>query len=88
MNTNPTPDIQVLGRRLTEAASQRAHFDALLNEYEATYRVAELKAIARCFMGRDVHKTKKADVIKAMHNWQREKELNDDLHAAQAKLRI
>jgi DNA-binding ferritin-like protein (Dps family) len=77
-----------LGRRLTAAAHQRARFDVLLNEYEATYKAAELKAIAHCFMGVDVDKTKKPDIIKAMRNWQREAELNDDLHAAQAKQRV
>jgi hypothetical protein len=74
-----------LGRRLAAAARQRTRFDALLNEYEAAYTVAELKAIARQFTGYEVHKTKKADVVKAMRNWQREAELNDDLHAAQAR---
>lgn len=76
------PDI---GLRLTAAAHQRALFDAFLNELEAAYKPAELKAIALCFMGYDVGKTRKADIIKAMRNWQREAELNDDLHAAQAK---
>jgi hypothetical protein len=77
-----------LGSRLAAAARQRDRFDTLLNEYEAAYKVAELKAIAHCFMGYEVNKSKKADIIKAMHNWQREKELNDDLHAAQAKLSV
>jgi hypothetical protein len=74
-----------LGRSLTAVADHRARFDALLNEYEAAYKPAELKAIAHCFMGYAVDKKKKADIIKAMRNWQREAELNDDLHAAQAK---
>jgi DNA-binding ferritin-like protein (Dps family) len=74
-----------LGRRLAAAAHQRARFDALLNEYETDYKPAELKAIAHCFMGYEVNKTKKADIIKAIRNWQREAELNDDLHAAQAR---
>lgn len=77
-----------LGRALTAAAHQRARFDALLNEYEVAYKPAELKAIAHCFMGYEVDKTKKADIIKAMRNWQREAELNDDLHAAQARQQV
>ncbi len=77
-----------LGRKLTAAAHQRARFDVLLKEYEAAYKPAELRAIAHCFMGYDVDKKKKGDIIKAMRNWQREAELNDDIHAAQAKIPV
>jgi hypothetical protein len=48
--------------------------DALLNEYEATYKAGELRAIARCFMSYDLGKTTKAGAIKAVRNWQREAE--------------
>jgi hypothetical protein len=80
-------DTQDLGNKLA-AARQRARFDALLNEYEASYSVAELKAIARQYTGYEGHEKSKADIVKAMRNWQREAELNDDLHAAQAKLPV
>jgi hypothetical protein len=60
MNTNPKFDAQALGDGLTDVAHDRARFDALLNKYGVTYKAAELKAIAHCFMGYEVNKTKTA----------------------------
>lgn len=77
-----------LGHKLSAVAGQRARFDALLNEYQAAYKPAELRAIAHCFMGYEVDKKKKDEIIKAMRNWQLEAELNDDIHAAQAKIGV
>lgn len=82
-------DTETLGRALVDAASNRAAFDSLLTRYAVTCTAAQLKAIFRAVTGHDVAVARsKADIIKRMHTWQREKELNDDLHAAQAKHRI
>jgi hypothetical protein len=45
---------------------------ALLNEYAVTCMAVELMAIASDFMGCDFGQVKKAGIIKALHNWQRE----------------
>jgi hypothetical protein len=74
-----------LAQKLKVAACDRSRFDALLNEFEESYKATELKVIAARYMGFDVDKKKKADIVKAVRNWQREEELNSDSHASQAK---
>jgi hypothetical protein len=74
-----------LAQKLTAAACDRGRFDALLKDYEIRYKATELKAIADRFVGFDVHRKKKEDIVKAVRNWQREEELNSDSHASQAK---
>lgn len=74
-----------LAYKLKVAACDRSRFDALLKEYEDSYKATELKVIASTYMGFDVDKKKKADILKAMRNWQREAELNSASHSSQAK---
>jgi hypothetical protein len=76
------------GKRLSAVAGERSLFDALLSEFEAVYKAAELKAIAECYVGFGVDKKKKDDIIKVMRNWQRECELSDSSHAAQSKVGV
>ena len=74
-----------LAKSLTAVACDRGRFDALLKVYNERYKTKELKAIADHFMGFDVDLTKKKDIVKAVRNWQREEELDNDSHASQAK---
>jgi hypothetical protein len=74
-----------LGERLGAAASDRALFDPILKE-AGTASVADLKTAIRELTGYDdMGSRTRADLIKRIHNWQREAELNADISAAQAK---
>ena len=74
-----------LAQELHNSSGNRNLFDALLNEYEAKYKAAELKAIAVNYLGYSIEKKKKTDLVKAVRNSQRESELNQDRRLSQAK---
>jgi hypothetical protein len=74
-----------LAQRLRAAACDRSRFDAVLKEFEESYKATELKVIASRYLGFDVDKKTKEDIVKAVRNWQREEELNSASHASQAK---
>jgi hypothetical protein len=79
-----------LGSKLASAMSDRAVFDPILEEAKSA-SVADLKAAFREMTGYDYYPASgrtgtKSDIVKSLQNWQREKELDSDLHAAQAKL--
>jgi hypothetical protein len=76
-----------LGQNLKDAFGDRAKFDTMLRNYADKYRPGQIKAIAREMTGYDVMGSK-AEVLRRMTNWQREWELNEDLHRAQAKLPV
>lgn len=81
---------EAAGKALVEAASRREHFDPLLTEIGDTFKSSDLKEIYRHITGYDYYPKSgttgtKADIVKALRNWQREVELNADLSAAQAK---
>lgn len=75
------------GEKLAAAATNREQFDALLSEFGRACTISELRSIAAYLPGLYVHGTKAA-IVKQMHNWQREGELNTAAHASQAKVAL
>jgi hypothetical protein len=72
-------------RALKLVEGDRSRFDALLKTYPKTYKLSELRIIASHFTGHKVVGRTKAEVIKVIHNWQREAELNEALHESQSR---
>jgi hypothetical protein len=79
-------DIASLAQQLLELKHDREKFDALLAKCEKA-TVPNLKMIAAKFLGREIKgKTKKADIVTAIRQRQRQDELNADRSEAQSKL--
>jgi hypothetical protein len=70
---------------LASAADDRNRFETLLDQLKSQFKVAELKTIARYYLGHETTKTKKDDIVKTIRHWHRQDELNRDRRASQAK---